>query len=254
MRPCIPCISCGTPSTSTRCPDCQPAREQQRGTARERGYDAAWTRLSARARRLQPFCTDCGSVEQLSADHTPEAWQRRAEGKVIRLEDVAVLCSPCNNRRGAARGPLSSRQAATRGENPLRNRAGTLGERKSRLHTEVMPSRQAVQGRSSGPLAAGRAAVGAVSPADDVTATDGTGPGGALHHRLQSSAQEAGAGLGFPQRLDPERELSTVELVEVRDRDVAASRHHHDVVHPAVRVVAQSPGHVTTVPVTDDIA
>lgn len=61
--------------------------------------------MSKRARRLQPWCSDCGTVEDLSADHSVEAWARRAEGKAIRLQDIEVVCRSCNSRRGRARIP-----------------------------------------------------------------------------------------------------------------------------------------------------
>jgi 5-methylcytosine-specific restriction endonuclease McrA len=105
-----PCLDCGEPADGPRCPehtvDTKPA-------AAQRGYDHAWTKLSKRARRLQPFCLDCGSTEDLQCDHTPEAWARKAAGKPIRLQDVQVLCGPCNRDAGAARGPQ-----ATRGPTP----------------------------------------------------------------------------------------------------------------------------------------
>lgn len=96
------------------CDDCKPTRvptaariryESRRGTARQRGYDSAWERLSRRARRAQPFCSDCGREDHLTTDHSPTAWQRRDAGLPIRLEDVDVVCKWCNSERGAARGP-----------------------------------------------------------------------------------------------------------------------------------------------------
>ncbi|MCH9668949.1 MAG: hypothetical protein K0U76_03850 [Actinomycetia bacterium] len=104
------CLDCGEPSTGPRCTE---HTLDDKPTAHARGYDAAWTRLSKRARRLQPFCTDCGSTEDLQTDHTPEAWARKAAGKPIRLADVEVVCGPCNRARGAARG-----HTATRGDAP----------------------------------------------------------------------------------------------------------------------------------------
>lgn len=106
------CLDCGEPTTGPRCPE---HTTDHKPTAHTRGYDAAWTRLSKRARRLQPFCTDCGSTEDLQTDHTPEAWARKAAGKPIRLQDVEVVCGPCNRARGAARGP------STRGDGPTRH-------------------------------------------------------------------------------------------------------------------------------------
>ena len=63
-------------------------------------------------RRLQPFCSDCGSTEGLECDHSPEAWARKAAGKPIRLQDVDVVCGECNRRRGAARGVTTTRGRA----------------------------------------------------------------------------------------------------------------------------------------------
>ncbi|BBX72277.1 hypothetical protein MSHI_01830 [Mycobacterium shinjukuense] len=107
-----PCLICGEPAEGPRCP-AHTVDTQLVATAR--GYDWAWTKLSRRARRLQPFCIDCGVTEDLQADHTPQAWARRAAGRPIRLRDIEVVCGPCNRRRGAARG-----NAATRGDAPAR--------------------------------------------------------------------------------------------------------------------------------------
>ncbi len=85
-----PCLDCGQPSPDARCSPC-------------RGYDSRWDELSRRARKLQPFCSDCGATENLQADHSPEAWTRRAAGKAIRLKDIDVVCGPCNTERGQAR-------------------------------------------------------------------------------------------------------------------------------------------------------
>lgn len=112
------CSECGTvyerETSGSKCPECKPTRERtarrivsesRRGTAKSRGYDAAWTRLSRRARRLQPFCSDCGREDSLSTDHSPRAWARREAGLPVRLEDVDVVCLVCNADRGPARGP-----------------------------------------------------------------------------------------------------------------------------------------------------
>lgn len=107
-----PCLTCGEPTTGPRCDvhtiDTKP-------TARARGYDAAWQRLSKRARRLQPFCSSCGSTEDLQADHLPTAWERKAAGKPVRLQDIQVLCGPCNRAAGAARGHSAARGDAPSG-------------------------------------------------------------------------------------------------------------------------------------------
>ena len=114
-----PCLDCGTPSTGTRCKSCADTHRratrndyQRRARANGRipssstqqGYDSKWRRLSEQARRLQPFCVDCGRVDDLQADHSPEAWRRRDKGLPIRLKDIDVVCRSCNVARGAARG------------------------------------------------------------------------------------------------------------------------------------------------------
>ena len=53
-----PCLDCGEPTTGPRCPE---HTVDPKASATDRGYDGAWTKLSRRARRLQPFCTDCGT-------------------------------------------------------------------------------------------------------------------------------------------------------------------------------------------------
>lgn len=108
------CADCGAvydrDDTAARCHVCQPVRTRRpvhlfKGSPESRGYDRAWRQLSRRARRLQPFCSDCGSPYDLTADHSPTAWERRDAGLPIRLQDVDVVCRRCNAERGPARGP-----------------------------------------------------------------------------------------------------------------------------------------------------
>jgi len=120
-----PCLDCGEPCTRPRCPE---HTVDTKAPASARGYDWRWTQLSRRARKLQPFCADCGSNEDLQADHTPEAWARKAAGKAIRLKDVDVVCGPCNRSRGAARGP-----SGTRGDAPDRPQPDPLVRQSLRL-------------------------------------------------------------------------------------------------------------------------
>lgn len=104
-----PCVDCGELSQSRRCPEHTPSPPDHHAgrSSAARGYDYRWQKLSERARKLQPFCLDCGTTEDLTTDHTPEAWKRKAAGKVVRLQDVAVVCRSCNSKRGAARGERS---------------------------------------------------------------------------------------------------------------------------------------------------
>lgn len=112
------CPECGTPytrdDTTAACPECHPARTTRpnhygRGSSTARGYDERWRRLSLQARRLSPQCADCGATDDLSADHSAEAWRRREQGLTIRLQDIDVVCLRCNAERGAARGALWDR-------------------------------------------------------------------------------------------------------------------------------------------------
>lgn len=106
-----PCLDCGEPSEGRRCEACAPSASSLRKTSpRERGYDAGWDRLSRTARRLQPWCSDCGTDEHLTADHLPRAWERKAAGLPLRLEDVEVVCNDCNVARGSSR-PGSQRNS-----------------------------------------------------------------------------------------------------------------------------------------------
>lgn len=98
---CRPCLKCGEPVEGSWCPEHKPQPSKSR---RDRGYEGQWRKLSARARRIQPWCDDCGTTTDLTADHTPEAWARHEQGLPIRLEDVNVVCRPCNSRRGSIRG------------------------------------------------------------------------------------------------------------------------------------------------------
>lgn len=109
-----PCLDCGELAEGSRCEDCaeraaaiRVARNRPHATkspAAARGYDWRWDKLSRIARRMQPFCSDCGATSDLQCDHTPEAWQRKKQGKRIRIDDVDVVCGRCNRKRGAARG------------------------------------------------------------------------------------------------------------------------------------------------------
>lgn len=107
------CPDCGAPTPRTYCDDHR--RPERKASATQRGYDSTWNRLSRRARRLQPWCSDCGSVEDLTVDHSQEAWLRKEAGLPIRLVDVDVVCRACNSRRGRARpgGPPSTPSGPT---------------------------------------------------------------------------------------------------------------------------------------------
>lgn len=122
------CPECGHVFQRTRkgayCDDCRPQDDSwtlRTQTTAQRGYGKRWQRLSKKARELQPFCTDCNSPDDLTADHTVEAWRRYEAGKVIRLQDIDVVCRDCNSARGEARGDnISERRTIVDAERQAR--------------------------------------------------------------------------------------------------------------------------------------
>lgn len=99
-----PCITCGVLSPAPSCPDHTIVSERYpKGNTTKRGYGAAWQKLSKRARRLQPFCTWCRATDDLTLDHSEEAWEAFEAGKPITLSMVLVLCRSCNSQKGPAR-------------------------------------------------------------------------------------------------------------------------------------------------------
>lgn len=110
------CLDCGADTTNeSRCDTHQAEKDaarkaahertRTRPTAHERGLDGAWKRLSLKARRMQPWCSDCGSTDPatLTTDHLPSAWAAKAARRFITIEMVDVVCGPCNTRRGSSR-------------------------------------------------------------------------------------------------------------------------------------------------------
>lgn len=105
------CIECGESIPSgSRCADCRLARDRSNLPSREaRGYDYRYRTIRARALRLQPWCTDCGTDQQLSVDHSKRSWELIKQGQRPTMQWFAeglltVVCMPCNRRRGNARG------------------------------------------------------------------------------------------------------------------------------------------------------
>jgi 5-methylcytosine-specific restriction endonuclease McrA len=81
---------------SGRCPPCSRAKERALGTRTSRGYDNDWLRLSANAIAQHPYCSHCGSTEDLTADHIVP----KARGGRNVLSNVQVLSRSCNSAKG----------------------------------------------------------------------------------------------------------------------------------------------------------
>ncbi|SEC94366.1 Uncharacterised protein (plasmid) [Tsukamurella tyrosinosolvens] len=92
-----PCLGCGELiARGNRCGPCTP-KVPTRAVAHA-GTDSRWRRLSLKARKLQPFCIDCRTTRNLTADHLlpvsefPEL--------AYEIENLTVRCRSCNSIRG----------------------------------------------------------------------------------------------------------------------------------------------------------
>ncbi len=107
------CPACGVlVSKQGRCATCRRTDDRRRGTRTERGLDNRWLRLRDEAIRSHPYCSACGSTEDLTGDHIVP---RSKGGIAMTVEDVRVLCRSCNSKKGgvsflreAIRNPLSN--------------------------------------------------------------------------------------------------------------------------------------------------
>jgi 5-methylcytosine-specific restriction protein A len=54
-----------------------------------------WRRLSERLRQSQPWCTSCGSTDDLTVDHVVPL---SMGGKEYDVDNLRVLCRPCHGR------------------------------------------------------------------------------------------------------------------------------------------------------------
>jgi 5-methylcytosine-specific restriction protein A len=95
LKTCCGCFHNFPPQelTGGRCLDCRRAKERARGTRTSRGYDNDWLRLSANAIAQHPYCSNCRSTEDLTADHIVP----KSKGGRNVLSNVQVLCRSCNS-------------------------------------------------------------------------------------------------------------------------------------------------------------
>lgn len=107
----IPCLDCGELSPNARCEQHDKEHKRDKESRRDRSNrpdrfgsaNTHWKRLSAKARKLQPFCLDCGSKDNLESDHLPSAWLKTANHKPLTLDDIEVVCADCNVKRGSSK-------------------------------------------------------------------------------------------------------------------------------------------------------
>lgn len=106
----IPCTICGELAERTRpdrgvyCKDHSHKLTTNPARVRDPEHGSyAWKKLSEKARSLQRYCLDCGSSDNLSADHLPQAWLKIELGLPLTLDDVEVVCIDCNSARGSSK-------------------------------------------------------------------------------------------------------------------------------------------------------
>ncbi|MFT9539150.1 HNH endonuclease [Mycobacteroides abscessus] len=91
-----PCLGCGRLiAKGSRCSVCTPRRDRPKNHPHTN--TTRWKKLSATARRQQPWCLDCGTTEYLCADHIIPV----AERPDLAYEElnITVRCRTCNGRR-----------------------------------------------------------------------------------------------------------------------------------------------------------
>lgn len=103
-----PCLDCGRPGTTGRCPTCkarhQQTTDQRRGTPAQRGYDADHYRRAAdlRAKR-RPCCLCHGPIDYLLRTPHPLSFTaHHLTGDKLGPMDAAHRV--CNERAGRPRG------------------------------------------------------------------------------------------------------------------------------------------------------
>ena len=76
-------------------------REQRRGTATERGYDARWQEIRSVVLREEPFCRLClAAGKRTASEHVDHVRPLRAGGTHAR-DNLRALCAICHGRRTA---------------------------------------------------------------------------------------------------------------------------------------------------------
>lgn len=102
------CSTPGCPQYVTaggRCAACRRQYEQQRGTFRERGYQAAtWDPARAACLQRDPICQLCHTAPSQVADHWPTSRRDLIATGVTdpdALHRLRGLCIPCHNRHTA---------------------------------------------------------------------------------------------------------------------------------------------------------
>jgi len=97
------CTTPGCPNFAVRggaCAACLARREQQRGSASERGYGARWRKLRKAFLRAHPFCARCGA-RATDVDHIVP----RSAGGTDDWYNLQALCHACHSAKTGAQTP-----------------------------------------------------------------------------------------------------------------------------------------------------
>ena len=153
-----PCIACGEViSTGTRCSTCTPADTKKPRKIAHAGTDNQWRRLSLRARRMQPFCIDCHTDQDLTADHIIPV--DIAPELAHTTENITVRCRPHNSARGNRYTQAEAEQvlnallsAQARRPSPRLRKLIPIAQRAVQVGTRPPEQHEHPGGKARGPL------------------------------------------------------------------------------------------------------
>lgn len=104
-KPLRPCTHHGCPALVQygACPTHRQQRDQQRGTAAQRGYGARHREWRAQVFRVYPNCVDCGAMGRPD-DHADHAKRIRDGGARFDVANGRRRCESCHNAKSAREG------------------------------------------------------------------------------------------------------------------------------------------------------
>lgn len=129
-----PCLVCGEPGNGPRCAEhASPTPAKPRDRRHVHWNGTRWKKLSARVRKLMPWCADCRRTSQLTTDHVIPVEHR--PDLAYEIENLITRCRPCNGRKGStmpdpttvaeieAKIAARKRRTETRGDDPFVGRS-----------------------------------------------------------------------------------------------------------------------------------
>lgn len=83
-----------------RCQGHRKQRERDRGSSKERGYDATWRRLRKMKLAAQPLCAQCseaGTITPAEEVHHEKPIRERPDLRLV-LSNLVSLCKSCHSK------------------------------------------------------------------------------------------------------------------------------------------------------------